>query len=253
MLCMSLLLRDDVCLNLYMVTSSDNSQTCLKFGFHLESHNRKPGWSSVINSLWCFWFSEHRGRALPVSRVLPEISSYPAGFRKINDKEGKRLTSGHLPFTLNLSAPVGTSHAAWAALCSPILSLKTRCCIFWSLHLVWWRQSSTITRHVVLWAAAINVLHSNSHFVHNTGSHQCYFESFKGSVVFKHRLCPQLCNQQCWHPAWNHFIRACLELHEWQWWRGAWCADISPARLFSISPIAGSLCTMQTRHTLSHL
>lgn len=47
-----------------------------------------------------------------MSRVLPEISSYPAGFRKINDKEGKRLTSGHLLFTLNLSAPVVTLHAA---------------------------------------------------------------------------------------------------------------------------------------------
>lgn len=31
------------------------------------------------------------------------------------------------------------------------------------------------------------MLHSNSHFVQNTGSDR-YFESFKGSVVFKHRI-----------------------------------------------------------------
>lgn len=50
-------------------------------------------------SPWCFWFSEHRGRERSVSA---EISSNPAWFLKINDR-GKRLTSGHLPFTLNPS------------------------------------------------------------------------------------------------------------------------------------------------------
>lgn len=69
-----------------------------------------------------FWVSGHRGRALPACTVLPEISSDPAGFLKINDR-GNRLSSEHLPFTLNLSDPVVILYAVnlWAAVCSKAL------------------------------------------------------------------------------------------------------------------------------------
>lgn len=45
-----------------------------------------------------------RGRAVPVSAALPEISSGPAGFPEINDR-GHKLASGHHPLALDLPSP----------------------------------------------------------------------------------------------------------------------------------------------------
>lgn len=66
----------------------------LFFKIYIHEKTRRDSSDTFLSRCW---FSEHRGQAQPANRVfLAKSAEIQQGFVKINDREGKRLTSGLL-------------------------------------------------------------------------------------------------------------------------------------------------------------
>lgn len=151
--------------------------------------------------MWCFRLSGHRGRVLPTSGVLPEISCNSAGFLKINDRGG-RLTSGHLPVHIKPpSLPGVVSHAVWAASCSlvqPWLNPEN----LWSIRVVcapqqldWsiWGGKKTLTPRVL----SKNILNLHEQCVEN--KHFCRKQGVEDVETRDELIKNQRVYLQSWH------------------------------------------------------